>query len=125
MKRCILSVVILVLLVVSCIGSLVLLRTQCAWYGHLADQTAQAAASGDWALALVRFDEMQANWEEFHNTTGLFLDGEKLDAIHEHLICLRPLLADAHPETASELESLRRLIDGLYEEEMPYFWHIM
>ena len=125
MKRFAWSIAILVSLIISCIWSLNVLRVQCRWYGGLTERTIQAAQEGRTAQALASLDEMLDNWDEFHNTTGLFIDGGKLDAIHERLIDVAPLLANGDADALSELTAARELIDGLYEEELPIFWHIL
>lgn len=125
MKRVILSASILVSLIVLCIISLTALHSECLWYADLAGRTLYAAEQGDTDAALARFDTMQAHWEAFHDLTGLFVDGEKLDAIYERMVGLRPLLEQAHPEARSELTAIRKLIDGIYEEEMPRLPHIL
>lgn len=125
MRRLWLSVGILVGLVWLCIWSLASLRQQCERYGLLVSQTACAYASGNKEEALALCDLLESRWEAFHNHTGAFVDGSKLDAIHEHLVGLRPLIEGEHPETLSELRSLQKLIDGLYEEELPDLWHIL
>ncbi len=125
MRRLWISTGILLSLIWLCIWSLGSLREQCERYGSLVSQTANACASGNTEDALELCSQMEAQWEPFHDHTGAFVDGSKLDAIHEHLIGLRPLIESSHPETLSELRSLRKLIDGLYEEELPDFWHIL
>lgn len=125
MKRCIASLSILVALIALCIVSLVALRSECRWYAGLAERTTLAVSQGETETALSRFDSMQEHWEDFHNITGLFVDGEKLDAIYERMTGLRPLIESGHPQASAELESLRSLIESIYEEEQPLLWHIL
>ena len=125
MRRCIASLCILLALTVLCIGSLTVLRTECRRYAALAEQTRYAAARGDTETALARYDALAGSWEAFHDLTGLFVDGAKLDAVHEHLTGLRPLIEQGHPEVTAELERIRQLTEGIYEEELPKLWHIL
>lgn len=125
MRRVILSLSILLSLIVLCVLSLTALRSECTWYENLTQSTIYAASRGDTEAALERFDALQANWEEFHDLTGLFVDGAKLDAIYERLVGLRVMLEQQHPSSLSELEAIRQLIEGIYEEELPKLWHIM
>lgn len=125
MRRCIASLSILLSLILLCIISLVALKSECSWYAGLVEKTAFAISQGETETALSRFDAMEAHWEDFHNIAGLFVDGEKLDAVYERMVSLRPLIASEHPQVSAELEGIRRLIESIYEEEQPLLWHIL
>ena len=125
MSRFLTSIGILLTLTVLSVFSLLLLHSECAHYTQLTEAVTAACTAGDTATALACFDTMEEEWEHFHDVTGIFVDGGKLDAIYSHITPLRPLLEQGDPYALSELESIRLLTQGLYEEEMPLFWHIM
>ncbi len=125
MSRFLTSVGILLALTVLSVCSLWMLRHECRRYTAITEETAAALADGDTRAALAGCDRLEASWEHFHDMTGLFVDGGKLDAIYSHITPLRPLLEQGDPYAFSELESIRLLTQGLYEEELPVFWHIM
>jgi hypothetical protein len=125
MKRFVTSICILLGLLLLSVCSLVLLRRECRTYTALAEKTAAAYADGDTQAALEGFEQLETAWEHFHNVTGLFVDGGKLDAIYAHLIPLRPLLEQNCPEAAGELTGMILLTQGLYKEELPTLWHIL
>ncbi len=125
MNRCALSLVILLMLSAVCIGSLFIIRSQCRKYVIMTDAAALAVQSGDKERALACCDALDNGWEEFHNVCGLFVTSTKLDPLREELAGLRQLILLEHPEAAAELERLRRLIEGVYEEEIPSPWHIL
>ena len=125
MSRFVTSIVILVMLTALSVVSLRMLRNECRQYTALADETAAAFAAGDIPAALACCDRMEAEWAHFHDVAGLFVDGGKLDAIYAHLVPLRPLLEQSDPYVYAELESIRMLTEGLYEEELPALPHIL
>ena len=125
MKRFITSICILLGLLMLSVCSLFILRQECHAYTALAEETAAAYARGDINTALEVYDRMTASWKHFHDITGLFVDGGKLDAIYAHIIPLRPLLEQQCPEAAGELAGIILLTHGLYEEELPILPHIL
>ncbi len=125
MKRCAVSLTILLTLMAVCISSLFIIRSECRKYVIMADAAALAVQSGDTKLALECCDALDTGWEEFHNVCGLFVSGTKLDPLRDELAGLRQLIVMEHPEATAELERLRRLIEGIYEEELPSPWHIL
>lgn len=125
MKRFGACVGILTVLILLCVCSLLTVRIQCRQFEALAEEVEEAIETGSTTEALERYDTMNARWESFHNVCGLFVNGEKLDPILEILVELPPLIAQEHPEALSSLEKLQGLVEGVYEEEFPSFWHIM
>ena len=125
MSRFLTSIGILLALTVLSVTSLFLLRNECSRYMHLTDQTAAAFERGDTQAALAEFDRLESDWQHFHDVAGVFVDGSKLDAIYSHIIVLRPMLEEGYPEASAELDCIRLLTRGLYEEELPLFWHIL
>lgn len=125
MKRCSACIGLLAGLIVLCITSLFVIHAQCRRYTALAETVAAAVESGNTADALEKFDTLDAGWDNFHDICGLFVDGKKLDPIRDQLSELRPLIASEHPEAASGLEKLHKLIEGIFEEEIPALWHIL
>lgn len=125
MSRFVISICILLTLTVLSVSSLRLLRRECRAYNALARETAAAFSAGDTLAALRGYDRLAGRWDHFHDMTGLFVDGSKLDAIYSHITPLRPLLEQDDPLALAELESLCLLTNGLYEEELPVFWHIL
>lgn len=125
MNRCKASVGILLALIILCIFSLTELKSQCNAYLALADELQSAIMADDTEKALEAFDKLQQNWEQYHNTTGLFVNGAKLDSIREVLSKLQPMIEKNAPDAAFEVEKLRSLIQNIYEEEVPELWHIL
>ena len=125
MRRCIASLCILLTLIGVSVWSLSALGQECERYAALTVQTEQAVLDGDTARALMLYDSLEEHWEDFHNLTGLFVDGGKLDAIRTRMLGLRSLIEQQHPEVMAELEGIRVLTLGLYEEELPTLWHIL
>lgn len=125
MNRCTISLIILAALILLCIISLPVIHGQCDRLVRQTDRVAEAAVQGDAERALAEYEKLEQRWESFHDITGLFVDGEKLDVPREVICALRPLLAAAHPEAVSELARLRGMIEGLYEEEVPGWAHIL
>ena len=125
MKRCWICIGLLTGLLGMCIGSLLCLRAQCRQYASLTEEVIANVQDGDTDAALLAFDTLEQNWDKFHDICGLFVNGEELNPIREVLTELRPLIAQEHPEAASCLEKLRQLVEGIYEEQLPVFWHIL
>lgn len=125
MNRCKVSIWVLLSLILLCIFALIETQKQCAEYVYLVDAVTEAVNAGDTRQALSTFDELETQWEEYHNINGLFINGMELDSIREILSGLRPLIADEHPEVQSELRKIRYLIISMYEEELPELWHIL
>ncbi len=125
MNRCKISLCILAALVLLCTVSLPIIHTQCKTLQAGVERVETAVEAGDTALALTEFGRLEAEWEQFHKITGLFVDGEKFDPIREVLHGLRPLIEAEHPEAMSELERLRGLAESIYEEELPDWSHLL
>jgi hypothetical protein len=125
MSRFLTSIGILTVLIVICILSLLLLKSECGNYRNGIAETAAAISVGDTEAALAAYDRLDADWKHFEDVTGIFTDGSKLDAVRIHMAVLRPLIESGSTEAAAELECVRRLIASIYEEELPYFWHIL
>ena len=83
MNRLKISFSVLVLLAVLCVTGLVTVHRQCTSFDAQVHRVMETAASGDTAAALKEFDALYAQWEKFHDWTGLFVDGEQLDHIRE------------------------------------------
>ena len=124
MKRCGISLCVLIGLVVLCAVSQVLLYRESRAFAVLTVSVEEAVQAGDSAEALRRLERLEGQWEEFHNVTGLFVDGIKLDPIRERLAEVRPLIAENHPTALPELACIRLLAEGIAEEEVPEIWHI-
>lgn len=125
MNRLKISFSVLVLLAVLCITGLVTVHRQCTSFDAQVHRVMETAASGDTAAALKEFDALYAQWEKFHDWTGLFVDGEQLDHIRGELAGLRALIEAEHPEVMARLEALGTLVKELLREEVPEIWHIL
>lgn len=125
MNRCKISVWILLGLVLLCISSLPVIHYQCHRFISQVDRVTEAVEAGDRELALAEYDTLEKAWGGFHDVTGIFVDGAKLDVPREVLYGLRPLIEAEHPETLSELERLRGMTEGIFEEEVPGWEHIL
>ncbi len=125
MNRLKISFSILALLAVLCITGLVTVHRQCTAFDAQVQQVMDAAAGNDTEAALAEFDALYAQWEKFHDWTGLFVDGEQLDHIRGELAGLRALIEAEHPEVMARLEALGTLIKELFREEVPELWHIL
>ncbi|MBR2087976.1 MAG: DUF4363 family protein [Oscillospiraceae bacterium] len=125
MSRFLTSVAILIALTVLSVVSLRMIRHECREYTSLTEEINAAFSAGDTQAALAGYDKLEEGWDHFHHVTRLFVDGSKLDAIYSHITPLRPLLEQGDPYVYAELESIRLLTEGLYEEELPVFWHIL
>lgn len=125
MNRCKVSLGILIAIIALCITGLFIVSWQCRSFGEQITAISDAVHTGDTQKALEEFDALQAQWKQFHNITGIFIDGSDLDTIKETLSGVRPMLETEHPEAPAELERLRSLVEGLYEEEFPEIWHIL
>lgn len=124
MKRCIISFCVLLGLVGLCVASQIMLYRESRAFAALTVSVEEAVQAGDRDEALRRLEKLEAQWEGFHNVTGLFVDGTKLDPIRERLAEVRPLIAEAHPTALPELACIRQLAEGIAEEEVPEIWHI-
>ncbi len=125
MSRCKISVGVLCVLLLLCITGLFTMKFQCDAFFEQISAVSEAVRAEDMEEALLRFDKLEDSWESFHNITGVFVDGSKLDPIKESISGLRPLLEIDHPEALSELEKLKFLTANLFEEEIPEGWHIL
>ncbi len=125
MNRLKISFSILALLAVLCITGLVTVHRQCTAFDAQVQQVMDAAAGNDTEAALAEFDALYAQWEKFHDWTGLFVDAEQLDHIRGELAGLRALIEAEHPEVMARLEALGTLIKELFREEVPEIWHIL
>lgn len=125
MNRCKVSVFVLLSLIFICIFSLFELHQQCENYLALTERISKAFETGDTPQALSAFDELEQNWKEYHDISGVFVNGSELDSIREIMSGLRPMLEQQHPETVSQLSRMKNLILSVYEEELPEIWHIL
>ena len=125
MSRFLTSLGILLGLILISITSLLVLGCECRQYAACAGDAAYACSHGDTPAALDAFDRLDGGWEHFQHVTGLFADGDKLDAIRSRMIALRPLIEAGNPDVSAELERIRQLIGNIYEEEIPVLWHIL
>ncbi len=125
MNRLIISTGILVLLTALCVTSLFTVHGQCRDFSAQAELVMDAAASGDTERALADCEQLLQMWEDFHDIMGLFVDGERLDAIREILAGLPALIAEKHPEVLSQLKTLQTLAEDLFLEEVPDWAHIL
>ncbi len=125
MNRCKISIGVLLALVVLCVSSLFILRHQCAGFAAQADTVMEAVAAGETAQALADCEVLMERWEQFHDVTGVFVDGARLDVLREILAGLPALIAQEHPEAMSQLETLRLLAEDIFLEELPDWWHIL
>lgn len=124
MKRCIISLCVLIGLVGLCVASQLLLYRESRSFAALTGAVEDAVQAGDRDEALRRLERLEEQWEGFHNVTGLFVDGIKLDPIRERLAEVRPLIEESHPTALPELACIRALAEGIAEEELPEIWHI-
>lgn len=125
MNRCRISLAILISLVVLCASALFVLRWQSGKLTERTEAIAQAVEGGNTEQALAGYDKLMEEWEHFHDITGVFVDGTKLDPIRQLLAGLRPLIEAEHPEVLSELERIRELAQDVFTEELPDLWHIL
>jgi hypothetical protein len=125
MNHCKVSIWILFSLISICIFSLIILKYECKNYLSLTEQIQEAVQTGDTAQALSAFDRLEQNWKQYHDISGVFVNGSELDSIREIMSGLRPLIENQHPEVSSELLKMQNLILSVYEEEIPELWHIL
>jgi hypothetical protein len=125
MRRFLTSILILTALTLLSVCSLRILRDECRRYAGTASVIESAFSAGDTQAALAGCTRLEDEWTHFHDITGLFVDGGKLDAIYSHITPLRSLLEQNDPLALSELASIRLLTEGLYAEELPVLWHIL
>jgi hypothetical protein len=125
MNRLKLSLAILVLLAILSVTGLMTIRHQCTLFTEQTQRIITAVRAGDMQEALDECDELYGLWEEFHEKTGIFVDGNQLDRIRSELVGLRALIAAEHPELLSRLEALCELTEELFSEELPDLWHIL
>lgn len=125
MNRLLISTGILVLLTALCVTALFTVHGQCRDFSAQTELVMDAAASGDTERALEDCEQLLQMWEHFHDVMGLFVDGERLDAIREILAGLPALIAEEHPEVLSQLKTLQTLAEDLFLEEVPDWAHIL
>ncbi len=125
MTRCKISIGILCGLILLCVCSLTLMQKQCEKLLFLTDEIISAVESGNTPEALVYFDQLEQNWNRYHEINGIFVNGTELNDLREILSGLRPLILQQHPEALSELQKMHSFILSLYEEELPELWHIL
>ena len=125
MNRLKISFGVLLLLAVLCISGMVLVHHQCTEFAAQTQAVMDAAAAGDTEAALESCDTLLLLWERFHDVTGVFVDGERLEPIRELLAGLPVMIAQQHPDLLSRLETLRTLAEELFRAEIPDVWHIL
>lgn len=125
MNRLKISLGILSLLVILCVCGLFIVRRQCDTLAERTEAIIQLVEAEDTAGALAACEELLEEWEHFHNMTGIFVDGSRLDPLRERMTELPALIAAKHPEVLSHLESLRMLTEDLFSEEIPDLAHIL
>lgn len=125
MNRCKISIGILLALVVLCVSSLLMLRSQCGSFAAQTEAVREAVTAGETERALAECEVLLERWDTFHGQTGLFVDGSRMDPMREILTGLPALIAEEQPMAVSELETLRLLTQDIFEEEIPEWWHIL
>ncbi len=125
MNRLKITIGILLLLTALCVTSLITIHRQCERFSAQTQEIIDCISEGDTEGAVAECDELLEMWEKFHDTTGIFIDGERLDPIREILAGLPALVAEAHPDLMNRLETLRTLAEDLFLEELPDLWHIL
>ena len=125
MNRLKISAGILLLLGILCVTGLFTLQRQCGKFAAQTEIIMESVKAGDMEKAEKECGELLVLWEEFHDRTGIFIDGERLDPIRELLAGLPALIEAEHPEVMSHLEALRTLAEDLFLEELPDLWHIL
>lgn len=125
MNRCVISIGILIALVALCVSSLLLLHRRSDRFVEQTQAVAQEFAAAEKERALSAYDELLEEWDHFRDIAGVFVDGSKLDSIRKILAGLRPLIEAQHPEVPSELARIRGLVEDVFREELPDWWHIL
>ncbi len=125
MNRLKISAGILLLLGILCVTGLFTLQRQCGKFAAQTEIIMESVKAGDMKTAEKECGELLVLWEKFHDRTGIFIDGERLDPIRELLAGLPALIEAEHPEVMSHLEALRTLAEDLFLEELPDLWHIL
>lgn len=125
MNRLKISMTILAILVVTSVTALFIQYSQCEGFSQQAEIVMDSVEAGDTARALTECGVLLEQWEKFHDMTGLFVDGDRLDAVREILAGLPALIAAEHPEVLSRLEALQSLAEDIFREEIPDVWHIL
>lgn len=125
MNRFKISIGVLMAMVVLCCTELWMLHSQCTRFTEQLERAVSAAEEGDPAAVVYEIEQLEETWEKFHDRTGLFIDRSKLDPIREILAGLKSLAEIQHPELLAELDRIRTLIDGIFQEETPNLWHIL
>ena len=125
MNRLKISAGILLLLGILCVTGLFTLQRQCGKFAAQTEIIMESVKAGDMETAEKECGERLVLWEEVHDRTGIFIDGERLDPIRELLAGLPALIEAEHPEVMSHLEALRTLAEDLFLEELPDLWHIL
>lgn len=125
MNRCKISIGVLLALVVLCVSSLFILRWQCEDFAGQTEAVMEAVEAGETERALADCEALMDRWDRFHDVTGVFVDGARLDVLRETLAGLPALIAQEHPEAMSQLETLHLLTEDIFLEELPDWWHIL
>ncbi len=125
MNRCKASVSILLGLILLCISSLLILKQKSMQYLSYLDTFQDAIMQDHTEQALSALDQLEQNWQSYHDITGIFVNGRELDSLRDLLSELRPMVLDHRPELFSEIARMRCLIQIIYEEELPVLWHIL
>lgn len=125
MNRCKTSVGILISLILLCISSLMILKSQSEAYLEIINQLEITYQTGSTEETLLVCDRLEAGLENYHNITGLFVNGTELDEIREIVFELKPMILASQKNTLAEITRLRLLVQNIYEEEFPELWHIL
>ena len=125
MNRCKASLIILIGLILLCIISIVTLKTQEQNYLAIIDELQEALETGTTEQALQVCEKLETNLENYHNITGIFVNGSELDEMKLIISSLQPMIATNHEDILLEIAKLRGLVQKIYEEELPKIWHIL
>lgn len=125
MNRLKISIGILSLLVIQSAAGLFTVHRQCRRFTDRTDAIIRKVEAEDTAGALAACELLLEDWEQFHDLTGLFVDGSRLETLRERLAELPALIEAEHPEVLSDLETLRTLAEDLFRGEYPDLVHIL
>lgn len=125
MNRLKISIGILLLLVILSSVGLLTIHRECSRFIDCTEEIIRCVEAEDMDGAMESCEKLLANWEHFHDVTGLFLDGSRLEGIRERLGELPALIKAEHPEVLSHLDALRMLAEDLFRGEFPDLGHIL
>lgn len=125
MNRLKISIGILLLLVILSSVGLMTIHRECRRFIDCTEEIIRCVEAEDMDGAMESCEKLLASWEHFHDVTGLFLDGSRLEGIRERLGELPALIEAEHPEVLSHLDALRMLAEDLFRGEFPDLGHIL